>query len=71
MQNDTPVDKSTQPRTGRVTAKLPADVHREMKIEAAHLGTEMFDLIRDSWDAYKAANPQPWRPLTAKKRQVA
>ena len=37
------------------TIRIHTDVHREMKIAAAHRGEDIIELIRKSWTAFKKA----------------
>jgi len=60
MTHDTRPQGAAQPGTS-VTARIPFEVHREIRIESAHAGLGIGELITAAWEAYKVANPQPWR----------
>ncbi len=45
----------------RVSFKMPAHIHRELKIEAAHTDQEMIAVLEEVWETYKISVPQPWR----------
>ena len=60
VDNNTPVE--------RISLKIPVHVHREVKIEAAHSGKDMSDLIAAAWELYKEAVPSPWREPSKKRK---
>lgn len=54
----------------RVSIAIEEVVAREFRIESAHTGYLMYELIRESWEMYKKANPQPWRPISSQKTKA-
>lgn len=56
------------PQSGFLSVPLEGEVVKELRIEKAHTERDIYQILRDAWDAYKESNPQPWRSQNSRKR---
>jgi hypothetical protein len=53
---------------GRGTVNLPSELRRDLKIESAHSGKPVYQIIREAFELYKEKHHAEWRVHSKKRR---